>query len=172
MALAVVLRLDAESAGLIDAMAHTLPERLDDDPRQTYPPHVKLAVFGDNVDASDIDSALSAATGRWSSLPLCLTGIGVFPTEPATIWLAPVPTIELMAMHSALRRSLADLAFHPHYEIGGWLPHVTVARTNIAADAIEVLATTWEVPIVGWLDALDLIRLDPVEVLSRRPLKP
>ena len=171
MPLAIVLRVDAATAGFIDAMTYNLPDRPDYDPRRSYPPHIRLAVFDDAMDAGDVDAALATATGRWQAMPITLVGIGVFPSDPAVVWLAPMPTAELLALHATLRRTLADFAYHPHYEIGGWMPHVVMARTKLLADAVEVLATTWMEPIVGWLDCLDLVRLDPIEVLSRRPLR-
>lgn len=171
MPMAVVLRLDAETAGTIDAMAHTLPERQQYDPRRSYPPHLKLAVFGNAVDEADIDAALAATTGRWPALPITLAGIAIYPSDPAVVGLLPIPTTDLLDRHATLHRSLADLPTHPHYEVGAWVPHVVVARTNLLADTIEVLTTTWNGPITGWLDALDLVRFDPIQVLSRRPLR-
>jgi hypothetical protein len=66
---------------------------------------------------------------------------------------------------------VADVASHPDYEVGAWVPNVTLARTEFVGDAVEVLATLWSGPIVGWSDSLDLVRLDPAEVLSSRPLR-
>ncbi len=172
MPLAVILRLDAETAGTVDAMAHRLPERLDDDPGRTYPPHIKLAMFSDAVDAGDVDAGLAtAATGRWSALPVSLAAIGVFPGDPAVVWLAPVPSTELLALHATLHRALADLPTHPGYEVGGWVPHVMLASTDLVGDTVEVLTSMWTGPISGWLDALDLVQFNPVRVLSRRPLR-
>jgi hypothetical protein len=171
MAFAVVLRLDAATAGFIDAMAHALPEGRDDDPRRSYPPHIKLAVFGDSVDVADLDAALAAATGRWPVMPIALAGIGVFPSDPPIVGLLPIPTADLFNRHATVHRALADLPTHPGYEVGGWLPQVTLDGTNFVGDAVEALTSMWDSPIVGWLDCLDLIRLEPIARLSARPLR-
>jgi hypothetical protein len=170
MPLSIILRLDAETAGTIDAMAHHLPDRLDD-PRHTYPPHLKLAMFGDAVDAADVDAALAATTGRWSALPITLACVGILPSDPAIIGLLPIPTADLLNRHATLHRALADLPTHPAYEVDGWMPHVAVTTTYLPADTVEVLSATWTGPLVGWLDAVDLVQFNPVRVLSRRPLR-
>jgi 2'-5' RNA ligase len=170
MPVAVVLRLDASTAGFIDAMAESLPDRRSGDRNRSYPPHLTLAIFSDSVDAADLDAALAATTGRWKALPVTLAGIGVFPGDPSLVWLAPAPTDELLARHATLRRALADLPYHPEYDVGAWVPHVTLARTHLLPDAVGVLASAWSGSITGWLDSLDLIRLRPAEILSRRPL--
>jgi len=171
MPIAIVLRLDAETCGYIDAMAEALPDRCHRNPSEIYPPHLRLAVYSDAVDPGDIDKALATLVGAWNVLPATLAGIGVFPGDPPTLWLAVVPTIELLTRHANLHRAMTDLPTHPTYEVGGWVPHVTLGRTHFVADTIKALAATWDGLIVGRLASLDLIRTDPLVVLSRRLLR-
>ena len=170
VALAVVLRLDAETAGFIDAMTECLPERLTCNPNRSYPAHITLATFSDAVDAADLDAALATATGR-EALQVTLVGIGISPGDPSSLWLAPAPTTDLLIRHATFLRALADLPCHPEYEIGTWMPQVVLRRTHLPADAVEVLVANWHGPITGWLDSLDLVQLNPVRTLSRRPLR-
>lgn len=171
MALAIVLRLDAMTAGFIDAITCNLPDRQHSDPRRSYPPHLKLVVFDDTVNIASVDAVLAAIVGSWKALPIRLVGLGTFPSGRSVLWLLPTASSELLALHATLHRSLADIPSHPHYQIGAWVPHVSVARTCCLGDSVEVLATTWDGPILGCLDAVDLVQFDPVRVLSRRPLR-
>jgi len=168
---AIVLRCDAETCGYIDAMTACMPERLADDQNDGYPAHITLATFGGAVDPSDIDAALATAL-RWKPLPVMLARIGVSPGDPSIISLISAPTCDLLARHAALLRALADVPCHPDSEAGAWVPEVVVARTYLAADAVEVLGAAWTGPIAGWLDSLDLVQLDPIRMLSRRLLRP
>ena len=49
------------------------------------------------------------------------------------------------------------------------MPHVTFGTTTLPSDAIKMLAGLWSRPVTGWLDSLDLMRFDPVEVLFSHP---
>ena len=82
-----------------------------------------------------------------------------------------MPTTDLLTLHMTLHQALADVARHPDYEVGAWMPHVTLATMNLVGDTVEVMAALWNGPVVGWLDSLELIRLNPAEVLSSRPLR-
>jgi 2'-5' RNA ligase len=170
VAYAITLRLDEATAARIETMLLALPDRRPDI-RHSYPPHITLAVYGANVDAADLDAALATATDNWERLFITLAGIGIFPADAPTIWLVPVPTVELLRRHAILHAALADLACHPHYEVGAWMPHVTLTTTKLLADSVEVVTSMWTGPISGTLDCLDLVRLHPVEVLSSRPLR-
>lgn len=102
---------------------------------------------------------------------MTLAGIGVFLGELPALCLLAAPTIDLLGRHATLHKALGDLPPHPLYQIGAWVPHVMLGRTEFAGDAIEVLAALWSGPIVGWIDSLDLVQFDPVAVLSSRPLR-
>jgi hypothetical protein len=171
--LAIVLRLDVATASRVAALVEALPDRVREVGaiRQSYPAHVVLATYGDQVDVADLDAALATWTGCWPRLPIILAGVGVFPADPPGVCLLLAPSIDLLKRHSTLHRALADLRSHYAYDVDGWVPHVILARTNLVGDAVEVLTSIWTGPITGWLESLDLVRLDPVEVLSARPLR-
>jgi 2'-5' RNA ligase len=166
----IVLRLDDATASKIGPLIEALPDRCPGRPPR-HLAHITLASYANTVDVSDLDAALATATGRWKRLPITLAGFGVFHGESSTLWLAPAPTADLLSMHTTLLRALADLPVHPLYEVGAWVPHVTLAETKFPPDAIEVLATMWNGPITGWAESLDLMCLDPFGVLSSRPLR-
>jgi hypothetical protein len=171
MSLALVLRLDAATASRVAALVEALPDRVHEvgSVRQSYPAHVVVAAYGDQVDVADLDAALATCTGCWPRLPIILAAVGVFPGDH--LGLLAAPSVDLLKRHATLRRALADLPTHSSYDVDGWVPQVTLANTNLVGDAVEVLTSIWTGPIAGWLESLDLVRLDPVEVLSARPLR-
>lgn len=172
MSVAITLRLDDTTSSRVAALAEALPDRLHEIAgfRQSYPAHITLASYSDQIDVADLDAALATVTGSWRALSATLAGIAVLPGNRATISLLAIPTIDLLHRHAVLHRALADLPTHPAYQINAWMPVVSVSVTNFLSDSVEVLASAWRGPIVGWAISLDLIRLDPVEMLSARPL--
>jgi 2'-5' RNA ligase len=165
MPVAIALRFDAATSALIDAMRDTLPDRQKD---TRHPAHIRLAVYDDHIDVNDLDRSLATVTAKWKRVSVILAGVGVFP--PSTLWLAPVPSADLMTTHATLHTALANLACDPRYKVGAWLPHVALATTEFLGDAIEVVACAWTGPIAGTVDFLDLVRVDSTEVISSRPL--
>lgn len=159
MPVAVVLRLDQATAAKIAALLDALP-----DPRlraagsrRPSMAYITLASYADQVDLADLDAALATATGAWRRLHITLGGIGIFPADPPIVWLAVVPTVDLLARHAILHRALADLVCHPLYEPDGWVPNVMLTETVFMADTIEVLTAFWNEPISGTVDHLDLV---------------
>jgi 2'-5' RNA ligase len=176
MPYAVALRLDDAAARRIEAMRRALAERgvADDALRLGYPPHLTLAVCPDGIAAADLGAAVAEVSSAWHPLPVTLAGVGAFPGAPSAsvVWLAPVPTADLLARHASLLARLGDLPVHGHYRPGAWVPHVTLlaAQATSAARAIEALAPLWDGPITGLLARVDVVRFHPVEVLSSRAL--
>jgi 2'-5' RNA ligase len=134
-----------------------------------YLAHIKLAVFDDEIAGNQLGSALATITRKWEPLPVTLVGIGVFP--PSALWLAAVPTIDLLTIHTTLHAAIGGYAGDPRYEVGGWLPHVTVGETEFLADATDVLACCWTGPISARLDFLDLVQIETDEIFSSYPLR-
>jgi 2'-5' RNA ligase len=167
MSVAIVLRLDQAAVSLIDAMAEALPDRRTG---TRHSPHIKLAVYDDHINVNNLDRAMVTVTTNWKRVPITLAGVGVFPGEPATLWLAVPPTAALMAYHATLHEGLVDPATNPHYRVGSWVPHVVVRRTEFLGDAVEVLACCRTGSISGTLDFLDIVQVETGEVIRSRPL--
>ena len=90
---------------------------------------------------------------------------------PSVVWLAPVPTIDLLTRQRCAAARAGRPSMPPTSRWTVDAVQVMVARTHLAADAAEVLASAWTGPITGWLDSLDLVQFDPVRTLSRRSLR-
>ncbi|HME25063.1 MAG TPA: 2'-5' RNA ligase family protein [Acetobacteraceae bacterium] len=163
MPLAVTLRLDAAGSARVDAMRAALA----DGEASIHPPHITLAVFTDDVDAAALADDLSKAVAAWTPMRLTFVGLGVFPGEPAVLWLAPAPTIALLDRHARVNRLRSATAAHPHYRSDVWVPHLTLAEDltlDGAADAVRTSSADWE-PFAADLDRVELVRFAPASVL-------
>lgn len=172
MPVAATLRLGAGSAAAVTAMWEALADAgLDGSCRALgYAPHVTLAVWPDEVPEAPLRAALAALAMRWTARPVTLAGFGLFPGDPPVLWLAPVPDATLLARQAELLSALPGLACHPHHHPGAWVPHVTLGTPRDAAAALAALLPGWRGPLAGVLDALELVRFPPVEVLWRSAL--
>lgn len=170
MAVAVVLALDLATTARLYGLINALPDAL---PRQPWrAQHIVLASYPDNVDVADLDAAMATVTSRWTRLPITLAALGVLFGKPAaTVIALPVPSLDLIQRHATLHAALADLGSDPSYKPGVWLPHIVLAETILVADSVEVLSAVWPGPITGWAVSLDLVRTEPLELLSSRPLR-
>jgi 2'-5' RNA ligase len=168
MPYAITLGLDTEAAALVVAMWESFAARgvSDDALRLGYPPHVTLAVFPDGADLGRLLAAARECAARWRGLPVALGSLGLFPGTPAVFFLAPVVTPSLLARHAELLALLTGEPIDPHYQIGRWVPHITLAGglTDTAA-AVTVLGPL-ELPLDALLERVDVVRFRPVRVLA------
>jgi 2'-5' RNA ligase len=136
-----------------------------------YAPHITLATYPDDTPSDRLCGALDQVAHCWEPLPISLSGFGIFPGPPASLWVAPVVTSALLERHAALHAALAELQPHAHYRLGAWVPHVTLSGAlNDPDRALAAVLPLWR-PLTGLLDQLDLVRFRPVEVIERRKLK-
>ena len=164
MPYAVTLRLDEAAA----AEVRRLWALVAAGDAAEYAPHVTLAVYPDDGDVGLLRDAVAVLAARWRALEVTFAGIGVF--AGAVVWLAPVVTGELLRRHAELVGALP--VAHPHYRVGAWVPHVTLAQelteAGVAA-AMSALLAEWR-PFAGSLDRVEIVRFTPVEVLASWPL--
>jgi 2'-5' RNA ligase len=167
MPLAITLRLDTISSIYIEAMWRKLAaDGIDADRDQLgYAPHITLAIYPDETPVHRLCTALEETCRSWEPLPISLSGLGVFPGDPAVLWAVPVVTAGLLARQQAIQTALPDLDVHAHYRPGAWVPHVTLSgNLHDPGAALRALQSNWK-PITGVLDCVDLLRFRPVEML-------
>jgi 2'-5' RNA ligase len=128
-------------------------------------PHVTLAACDRlDVDAcerflADFAATTPAPTTRFASL-------GVFPTDPAVAFLAPVVTPDLLDLHDRILRRFRELADEPwaYYVSGQWVPHCTLALELPLATvprAVE-LCRGVPLPLEGRLDGVSIVEFPPI----------
>jgi 2'-5' RNA ligase len=173
MPFAITLRLDPVSAATIEGMWLALAGAgIDTDRRDLgYGPHITLGIYPEDIETGLLRTAVRQVAADRRTIPIALSGIGVFPGPTSILWAAPVVTTDLLAWHAAIHAALPDLTVHPHYRPGAWVPHVTLSgAVRDAGRALSALLASWR-PIDGMLDRAELVRFRPVEVLRSEALR-
>jgi 2'-5' RNA ligase len=172
MPYAITLGLDATAAPRVEAIWRTLASHaISEDAIQLgYPPHLTLAVFSDEADPARLSAAIRNIMTQ-PRLSITLNSLGLFPGTPATLFLAPVVTSALLAMHSEVVTPLAGEPIEPHYQPGHWVPHVTLAKDLAQPAAAMAALDLSALPMNAALDRVDVVRFRPVEVLVSHRFK-
>ncbi len=171
MAHAITLGLDERSTSRVIDMWRALAAAgiSDDALGLGYPPHLTLAVCPGAADTDRLLTATQECVADWRRSPITLASLGWFPGRPAGMFLAPVITAVLLARHAALITALGTENIDPHYQVGHWVPHVTLAK-DIADPAVSYPRETLQLPIDAVVDRVEVVRFRPVEVLASFPL--
>lgn len=173
MPYAVQLDLDADTNAALDGLA----ERLEALPglatiRQLGDVHHLSLCVCDTIDRDGLDADLARFVSKNGPLDIHLGPVGIFTGETSVLFLAPVVTDDLLALHRRFHAAFAELAGWAYYHPSHWVPHVTLAMEmtpDALAAAVAVVRAHWA-PMAARLDALRLIRFHPVETLFHRGL--
>ena len=171
MPFTVQLDLDANTEATIAAMADQLARVPDlETVRQIGDVHhLSLGVYKE----LPIDVAVSKLirfAETLTPLDLYLASVGVF--SGAVVFLGPVVTDELLALHRRFHAAFASFSSSccKHYHSGLWVPHITVAmNVKKVSTAVEEVMRVWK-PAPAKLDALRLIEFRPVRTLFHHKL--
>ena len=169
MPIAITLRFDPITASALEEMWRTLVAE-GFDAEAGYAPHLTLAIYADSVPSHRIRAALRQAVEDWHTLPVTISGLGIFPAPPCILWAAPTVTAEMLARHASLHAALPDLPAHAHYRPNAWVPHVTLAAgLHDPGRALGALIPLWQ-PLTGALTQLDLVQFPPPTVFQSHML--
>jgi 2'-5' RNA ligase len=173
MAYAVSLLLDASAGALVSERWQQLADAglsrsmLD----LGYPPHVTLAVYDD----LDVNTATTALDGTLTTAPridVKLSGITSFGAGSGVVYAALAPSSDLSVLHETVLGTIGGLC-RPHYQVGQWTPHCTLATGLPDADvdrAVALLTRDWQ-PLTGRLESADFVEFLPVVGIRRWPLR-
>lgn len=171
MPAAITLTFDAAAtariASLWDALersGHSASMR-----RLGYVPHLTLLVWPDEM-AESLATRLPAIAGLVPPR-ITLATLGVVPTDPAVLWLGVVATAPLLALHAALADRV-DRAPYPHYRIGAWMPHITLADDLAPARIGPAIACLAGLDTIGTaqIAAIEAVSFPPVRVVARHAI--
>jgi len=128
--------------------------------------HVSLGVATDTT-----PDALAATLGGVASagLPvLALSSVGAFLRPQHVVFLAPVVTAELLALHATVceRLAIADVATSPLYAPGAWVPHCTIAmKFPSIAEALHAIGDV-ELPFVARCASVGLVEVPTGRIVA------
>lgn len=136
-------------------------------------PHISLAIF-DDLEVERLEEGLREFARTTAPLEVDLSCAGTFPSREGVVFVAPVVTAELLAMHHRFHMLLDELGVvsSEHYRPGVWIPHCTVgiylsdAEIPVAVDLcrrrvdtyaptmlVEVGIASYSPPMCGILSA-------------------
>jgi hypothetical protein len=138
-------------------------------------PHPSLGV-ADDVDPPALERLAAEVAAAIGPVPVVFSSVGVFATDPAVVFLAPVVTPALLRLHEDVQTRFAGVATRPwpHYAPGAWVPHCTVAIDVARADLGRALALAVDavrLPLSGTLDRIGVVRFRPVTEQLLLPLR-
>lgn len=153
MPFGVELYLDPVSAATVQHMwgqladVLALPPRTDSTAAEQARPHITLGICQD-LDVEVCERSLADFAATMSALVVHFASIGVFATDPAHVFLAPIVTDDVLTVHRRFHERFRAFALNPgeHYLPGQWVPHCTlaeaIAQTEVprAVDACQQMA--------------------------------
>jgi len=137
-------------------------------------PHISLAVFP-RIDSQKLIALTEEYTKNLTRFKFRLGAAGTFPTSGNVLFLAPVPSLELLAAHTEFhhRLQLAGLQSSPYYFPGNWVPHLTlefdIAKEELC-QSVGIFKENFE-PINGEFTQVGVVGFRPVEYLASFDLK-
>jgi 2'-5' RNA ligase len=157
--------------GVVDALAGWTPQV-----RGAARPHVSVCSCP-SLDEDAFGRALAALAADTPPLRIEFASVASFASAEGVIFLAPVVTTDLLALHvrlmEAMRQSGATVP--DLYQPGRWVPHCTLAQglpPELVSHAVAVALRQWS-PAVGRIERVGLVDLSPPQsrVVAQWPLK-
>ena len=130
-------------------------------------PHMTLSVF-DEIQCLSCEEELKTFANETKLLSLEASHIGIFTYPQPVVFLAPTPTLELIAFHRRIIHSIIlDVAstramYHP----GSWVPHCTLALDFEIELLSDIAKISTDLPLPFKL------RATQVGVVEFQPIKP
>lgn len=131
-------------------------------------PHISLTLFA-QLDPASIDGLLAEFAATTPPLSVAFASVGVFTTAQGIVYLAPVVTAQLLAVHTRFHRLLDQLAIpsNAYYLPDRWVPHCTVG-IELPPDKIGLAVTLCQAADVFRAVTLTTLRL--IEFHPARPI--
>lgn len=131
-------------------------------------PHISLTVFAQLAEPAPVAALLAEFAATTPPIPITLAAIGVFPTAEGVVYLAPVVTAALLALHAQFHTQVAQLAIasNTYYRPGNWMPHCTVGFA-LPADKIGQA-----VALCQQANVLRTVTLTTIRLIEFRPVRP
>lgn len=133
-------------------------------------PHVSLAVYDDDLVTTGFPEQLHEFAQSIYPFDSFLSSVSVFTRQDGVVFLAPVVTRQLLAVHAQFHDvfSRHEKTVVAHYLPGNWVPHCTVAIDLAAPELTEAMAYCCEAfqPVTGRFQEIGLVEFRPVKELS------
>jgi 2'-5' RNA ligase len=130
-------------------------------------PHISLTLFA-QLDPASIEGLLAEFAATTPPLSVTFASVGVFTAAQGVVYLAPVVTAQLLAIHAQFYTLLTQLKTpsNAYYLPGNWVPHCTVGF-ELPADKIGPAVT-----LCQGADVFRTVTLTTVRLIEFRPVRP
>jgi hypothetical protein len=126
-------------------------------------PHVSLTVY-QGLDVAGFRTALAGFAASRPALDIELESWGAFAAGECVVFLAPIVTRDLLALHQDFQERFAQFgAPQPYYRPGAWIPHCTLAA-GFPADLLPQVADACHRavrPLHGRIESIALVEYGP-----------
>tara|TARA_B100000378_G_scaffold248851_1_gene221817 strand:- start:1966 stop:2322 length:357 start_codon:yes stop_codon:yes gene_type:complete len=114
---------------------------------------------------------LAAACQNIGRLKIKMSHFGIFSGTTSYVFLAPVVTQSLLALHENIVEAVRGQQIHEHHLVGSWIPHVTVATLKGKPEkALEAAMRNFD-HHDGHITAIELVQFPSVEIPASFPLQ-
>lgn len=136
-----------------------------------YPPHITLAVY-DEISEDRLSNAMTSVFDGRPALRLTFQKIRYFEKPRLVFWAEPQDSKRLQDIHAAVHDIVDPAICHPHYQLGNWIPHCTLATAVTARNrhAAFALASQELEPFEVVFDRVDCLEFLPVRIIDSCPL--
>lgn len=99
--------------------------------------HITLRFIGDIDERAAEDAALALSSVHWPPVEVALDGVGAFDMRGRVnaLWAGLRPREPLVALHRKVDQALIRAGQAPEHR--AYLPHITLARMNSPAEAVD-----------------------------------
>lgn len=137
-------------------------------------PHVTLGA----CNALDIEACGAMLSGMVLAPPLScrFDSLGIFATDPAVLFAAPVVTLALLELHLGFHDRFQSVATgqSAYYQPGHWVPHCTLADRvppTLVPDAVAT-AQKLRLPVVSEFSGIRIIEIPAARILGEVAFTP
>lgn len=170
MSFAVELHIDEANAAPIIALSDTIYAQCGGASLTGMGghPHLSLTVFAELADPTAVAALLAEFAAETPPIPVTLSAIGVFSGTQGVVYLAPVVTAELLALHARFHERFAQLAIvgNAYYLPGNWIPHCTVGFELPADNMGQAVALCQQA------DVFRAVTLTTIRLIEFWPVRP
>jgi len=103
-------------------------------------PHLSLLIL-DKCNVKHLAGIIEHGIKGYCKFPITFPAISVILGNQQTVFLNPIFTFELSAIHKGLFTLLDESGYsvREHYEPNNWLPHCSISKELSASDALKTL---------------------------------
>lgn len=137
-------------------------------------PHFSLAIY-QTIDLKACEQKLQSFASTCYQMSVSLEYLGIFPTDPAVVFLSAPISSSLIDLHAKVHELLQPISSDAasYYLPGNWVPHCTLAfelETKLISQALNI-GLQIPLPISGIITEIGLIEFRPVKHLLNYQLK-